>query len=76
MKVEILKEREKVEIETYRDRSERESRIEKREKKSLNRLEREYLTMNRGRGRTVRERERVMTETKRMSAIVKRVLWF
>ena len=34
--------------------------------------------MNRGRGRTVRERERerVMTETKRMSAIVKRVLWF
>ena len=57
MKVEILKEREKVEIETYRDRSERESRIEKREKKSLNRLEREYLTMNRGRGRTVRERE-------------------
>ena len=76
MKVEILKEQEKVEIETYRDRSERESRIEKREKKSLNRLEREYLTMNRGRGRTVRERERVMTETKRMSAIVKRVLWF
>ena len=58
MKVEILKEQEKVEIETYRDRSERESRIEKREKKSLNRLEREYLTMNRGRGRTVRERER------------------
>lgn len=34
--------------------------------------------MNRGKGRTVRERERerVMTETKRMSAIVKRVLWF
>ena len=32
--------------------------------------------MNRGRGRTMRERERVMTETKRMSAIVKRVLWF